>query len=254
MSIKTGKLVMADLEVQTVRKNIKNIHIGVYPPNGRVRIAAPMMTTDETIRLIVLSKIPWIRKQRNKFAKQQRETPREYVTGESHYFLGQRYLLNVIPEQHRGSVVINGKKRIDFFVRPGMNTEDRGRIMERFYRRELKKVMDVAVAKWEERLEVHANEIGIRKMKTKWGSANTKDKRIWINLELAKKSPNCLEYVIVHELAHLIERGHNERFRTIVESVMPNWRQYRDELNNFISGDEDWSYDAENIEKKLNLY
>ena len=251
MSTKTGKLVIADLEIQTVRKNIKNIHIGVYPPNGRVRVAVPLRTTEETIRLIVLSKIPWIRKQRNKFEGQQRETPREYVTGESHYFMGRRYILNVIQGEYRGTVKINGIKHMDLFVRPEMSSEERGRIMERFYRRELKKALDVAVTKWEKRLEVHANEIRVKRMKTKWGSANTRDKRIWINLELAKKSPNCLGYVLVHELAHLIERKHNDKFRSIIELVMPDWRQHRDELNVFISGDEDWQYNTEDIERKL---
>ena len=253
MNTKTGKLVMADLEVQTVRKKIKNIHIGVYPPNGRVRVAAPMRTTDETIRLIVLSKIPWIRKQRDKFARQERETPREYATGESHYFMGQRYLLNVILGPYRGSIQLNGMKRMDMYVNPQLSNENRARIMERFYRSELSRLLDSFVPKWEERLNVHANEVKIKRMKTKWGSANIKVKRIWINLELAKKSQNCISYVVVHELAHLIERGHNKRFKEIIESVLPNWKQYRDELNSFISGDEDWNSGAKHIQKLLEL-
>ncbi len=253
MNTKAGKLVMADLEVQTVRKNIKNIHIGVYPPNGRVRVAAPLRTTDETIRLIVISKIPWIRKQRDKFARQERETPREYVTGESHYFMGQRYLLNIIQGPYRSSIQLNGMKRMDMYVNLHLNNEDRARIMESFYRMELSRSLDSLVQKWEEKLGVHADEIRIRKMKTKWGSANIRARRIWFNLELAKKSPNCISYVVVHELTHLIEKNHNKRFRGIIESVMPNWKHYRDELNSFISGDRDWNFVTENIQMKLKL-
>lgn len=251
MNTKTGKLVMADLEVQTVRKNIKNIHIGVYPPNGRVRVAAPLRTTDETIRLIVLSKIPWIRKQRDKFARQEREIPREYVTGESHYFMGQRYLLNVIWGPYRSHVQQSGIKHIDMYVNPKLSKEDRARIMERYYRLELSKLLDTLVPKWEEKLKVRANQVRIKRMKTKWGSANIKAKRLWFNLELAKKSPSCISYVVAHELTHLIEKNHNKNFKEIIESVMPNWRQYRDELNLFISGDEDWNFGTEIIEKKL---
>ena len=251
MNTKIGKLVMADLEVLTVRKNIKNIHIGVYPPNGRVRVAAPLRTTDETIRLIVLSKIPWIRKQRDKFTRQERETPREYVTGESHHFMGQRYLLNVVQGAYRPGVQLNGMKRMDMCVNPRLSYENRARLMERFYRMELSRLLDSLVPKWEEKLNVHANDIRIRRMKTKWGSANVNAKRIWFNLELAKKSPNCISYVVAHELTHLIEKDHSKHFKEIIESVMPNWRQYRDELNSFISGDENWSCNVENIEKML---
>ena len=241
MNIKTGKLVMSELEVQTVRKNIKNIHIGVYPPNGRVRVAAPLRTTDDTIRLIVLSKIPWIRKQRDKFARQQRETLREYVSGESHYFSGQRYILNVIPGPYRPKILIAGKKRMNMFVSPDASQAERSRIMEKFYRRELRKMLESEIKKWEEKLGVYAREVKIKRMKTKWGSANTSERRVWFNLELAKKSRNCLSYVVLHELTHLIERHHNEHFKEIITSMMPNWRLYKDELNDLISGDEEWS-------------
>lgn len=241
MNIETGHILMAGLEVETVRKNIKNIHIGVYPPNGRVRVAAPLRTKDETIRMIVLSKIPWIRKQQDKFIRQERETPREYVSGESHYFLGQRYILNVIQGPYRQNILIAGKKQMNMFVRPLTSIMERNRIMEKFYRHELRKALDCEVKKWEEKLGVYANEVKIKKMKTKWGSANIKDRRVWFNLELAKKSQNCLSYVILHELTHLVERHHNKHFKEIITSMMPNWKLYRDELNNLISGDEEWS-------------
>ena len=253
MSIKIGKLVMADLEVQTVRKNIKNIHIGVYPPNGKVRVAAPLRTTDETIKLIVLSKIPWIRKQKDKFAKQERETHREFVTGESHYFMGQRYILNVIKGSYKGNVKLSSLKRMDMYANPQLSNIERERIMDRFYRSELNILLDSLVQKWEEKIGVHANEVRIRRMKTKWGSANVSAKRIWFNLELAKKSPNCISYVVAHELTHLIEKNHNKHFKEILESVMPNWKQYRDELNSFILGEEKWEYGAETKQTKMTL-
>ncbi len=253
MNTNNDKLVMADFEVQTVRKNIKNIHIGVYPPDGRVRVAAPLEMSDESLRLIILSKISWIRRQKEKFLRQERETPREYVSGESHYFLGQRYILNVVQGPYRPRVQLKGLKRMDMYVNPNMSRRDKARIMERFYRLELRKILDSLVAKWEEKLKVKVSEVRIRKMKTKWGSANIKANRIWFNLELAKKSPNCIAYVVVHELTHLIERNHNKRFKGILEAVMPNWKQYRDELNEFISGDVVWKYDSENIKKKLKL-
>lgn len=240
MNTKTGKIMMSDLEVQTVRKNIKNIHIGVYPPNGRVRVAAPLRTKDETIRLIVLSKIPWIRKQQDKFVRQEREAPREYVSGESHYFLGQRYILNVIQGPYRPNILITGKKQMDMFVGPVTSLAERNKIMEKFYRQELRKELDCKIKKWEEKLGVYTNEVKIKKMKTKWGSANIKDRRVWFNLELAKKSQKCLSYVVLHELTHLIERHHNKHFKEIITSMMPNWKLYREELNNLISGDEEW--------------
>ena len=234
MITREEKLIVSGLEVQAVHKDIKNIHVGVYPPNGRVRIAVPLYTTDEKIKLVIISKYKWIKKQREKFLNQKRETPREYITGESHYFMGQRYILDVVTGPYRGSMEITGKKRMAMYVGPDADIEHKRMVMERFYRAGLTEELDKAMAKWEERLNVHANEIRIRKMKTKWGSANTKDRRIWISLELAKKSPNCIEYVVVHELAHLIERKHNNKFKSIMDSALPNWMLLRDELNDVI--------------------
>lgn len=234
MTTEEGKLIMSGLEIQAVRKDIKNIHVGVYPPNGRIRIAVPLGTTDEKIKLVIISKYNWIRKQREKFLNQKRETPREYVTGESHYFMGQRYILNVITGPYRGSIEITGKKHMAMYVSPDAGIQGRRKVMEGFYRAGLTEELNKDMVKWEERLGVYASEIRIRKMKTKWGSTNKKDKRIWISLELAKKSCNCIEYVVVHELAHLIERNHNNKFRSIMDTAMPNWKLLRDELNDLI--------------------
>ena len=234
MITREEKLIVSGLEVQAVHKDIKNIHVGVYPPNGRVRIAVPLYTTDEKIKLVIISKYKWIKKQREKFLNQKRETPREYITGESHYFMGQRYILDVVTGPYRGSMEITGKKRMAMYIGPDAGIEHKSMVMEKFYRAGLAEELDKDMAKWEERLNVHANEIRIRKMKTKWGSANTKDRRIWINLELAKKSPNSIEYVAVHELIHLIERKHNNKFKSIMDSALPNWMLLRDELNDVI--------------------
>ena len=234
MITKEEKLVVSGLEVQAVHKDIKNIHVGVYPPYGRVRIAVPLYTTDEKIKLVIISKYKWISKQREKFLNQKRETPREYVTGESHYFMGQRYILDVVTGPYKGSIGITGKKRMAMYVSSNAGIEDRRKVMEMFYRVELAEELDKLIVKWEKSLSVQANEVRIRKMKTKWGSTNTKDKRIWIGLELAKKSRNCIEYVVVHELAHLIERNHNSKFKSIMDSALPNWKLLRDELNDFI--------------------
>ncbi len=244
MSTRKSNIKLAGLEIQTVRKNIKNIHIGVYPPNGRIRVAAPEFTTDDKIRLIVISKIPWIKKQQDKFISQKREAPREYVAGESHYFRGQRYLLKIIEKNAPCKVQIEGRKNMLLFVEPGTDAQGRRRVLEDFYRRELKKTLDTVVPNIEKLLGVKASEIKIKRMKTKWGSANIQEKRIWFNLELAKKSQNCLNYVVLHELTHLIERKHNEHFRDIVSSAMPNWKMYREELNEFISGDKEWICDV----------
>ena len=161
--------------------------------------------------------------------------------------------MNVVNGTHRASVQLNGMKRMNMYVNPQLSKKDKARIMERFYRLELSRLLHSLVPKCEEKLNVHANQVRIKRMKTKWGSANIKAKRIWINLELAKKSPNCISYVVVHELTHLIEKNHNKHFKGIIETVMPNWRQYRDELNSFVSGDENWSCTAEYIDRKLKL-
>lgn len=232
MSTKEGIMEVCNLEVQTVKKDIKNIHLGVYPPNGRVRVAAPLKTTDEAIRLFVISKIPWIKKQKLKFNKQQRQTKREYVSGESHYFLGSRYLLNVIHTNNSPKVEIKRKTHIDLHIRPGTPTKRREEILDNFYRSELRKKIPTFIDKWEKIIGVKVKEVNIKKMKTKWGTSNHNDNRIWLNLELAKNRIQCMEYVLVHEMAHLLEKNHTDKFYNLMESFLPPWQQYKDELNN----------------------
>ena len=236
------KLKVCDLEVQTIKKDIKNIHLGVYPPQGRIRVAAPLKTSDETIRLFLISKIPWIKKQKAKFHNQERQTKREYVSGESHYFLGDRYRLNVLQTDDSPRVEIKRKTHIDLHIKPGTTTARREKILDDFYRSELKRHIPVFSDKWEKKTGIKVNEIFIKKMKTKWGSSNPDYYRVWLNLELAKNPLHCTEYVLVHEMAHLLERNHTDKFFNLLDTFMPQWPQYRDELNNSVLGFFSWAH------------
>ena len=231
---------ICNLEVQTVKKDIKNIHLGVYPPQGRIRVAAPSKTDDETIRLFVISKIPWIRKQCSKFSKQQRQTKREYVSGESHYFLGNRYRLNIMHTNGKPKVEIKRKTHMEFYIRSETPIEKREEILNNFYRRELKKQIPTLIDKWQKIIGVKVNEVNIKKMKTKWGASNPKDRRIWLNLELAKNPLRCTEYVLVHEMTHLIEKNHTEKFHNLIDSFLPQWQKYKSELNDSTLGYFEW--------------
>jgi len=229
------KIIINNIEIELTKKNIKNLHLSVHPPDGRVKISAPQYMDTDTIRLFAISKLSWIRKQQKKFINQERQPEREYVSGESHYFLGQRYLLNVIyTNKRKQGVEIRNKKYIDLYVRENTPKYLRERAMTEWYRRELKKLIPTIIAKWEPIIGVEVNEFGVKKMKTRWGSCNPKAKRIWLNLEIVKKSPTCIEYVVVHEMTHLLERKHNERFIAYMDKFLPNWRAIKEELNGLI--------------------
>ncbi len=224
-----------DIEIELIKKDIKNLHLSVLPPNGRVRISAPKRMDDEAIRLFAISKLSWIKKQRSKFKNQERQPEREFVSGESHYFLGERYLLNVIyTNKRKQGVEIRNKTYLDLFVREGSNKEQRQKVMKEWYRGELKAIIPPLIEKWEPIIDVKVASWGVKHMKTRWGSCNTTAKRIWINLELAKKSPICLEYIVVHEMVHLLERHHNERFISYMGKFLPNWRSIKAELNGLV--------------------
>jgi predicted metal-dependent hydrolase len=240
MSIKETRTIICDLEIETVKKDIKNIHVGVYPPNGRVRVAAPLKTTDEAIKLLVISKMPWIKKQQLKFEGQERQTKREYVSGESHYFLGSKYRLNVIQSDIKPRIEIKRKTHIDMYVSSKMPLEKRERLMDSFYRAELKKQIPTLLAKCSKITGLNFKEVKIKKMKTKWGTCNPKYQRVWLNLELAKKPLRCLEYVLVHELTHLKEKHHNEQFELLLKSYMPQWDQCKQELNKSVLSYSNW--------------
>ncbi len=226
------KIIINDIEIELTKKNIKNLYLSVHPPDGRVKISAPYRMNMDSIRLFVISKISWIKRQQSKFKSQERQPEREYVSGESHYFLGQRYLLNVIyTNKRKQGVEIRNKRYIDLYVRENAPKHIRERVMIEWYRKQLKELIPPLIAKWEPIIGVKVKEFGVKRMKTCWGTCNTKAKRIWINLELAKKSPTCLEYVVVHEMVHLLERHHNERFKAYMDKFIPNWRAVKAELN-----------------------
>ena len=230
------------LEMQLNRKPIKHLHISVLPPDGKVRVSAPESMSDNAIRMAVIKRIPWIKKQKHEFATQPRQTNREMVSGECHYLWGRSYRLNLIEQQGRHQAIVAAGNKINLMVSPGTLTEHKERTLNEFYRNELKTCVGKLIDKWQDTLGVKPAFIGIKKMKTKWGSCNTQDKRIWLNLELAKKAPECAEYILVHELIHLLERKHNERFMAYMDKWMPDWRERRDLLNKSPLAFDEWTY------------
>lgn len=242
MNIETHRITVSGIAVEVVRKAIKNLHLGVYPPRGRVRVAAPLAVNDDAVRLAVISRLGWIKRQRAKFEAQPRQSRREMINSESHYFLGRRYRLNVIEQNSAGKVVLRNKTIIDLYVRPGVDAEKREKVLQRWYRGQLKVLVPSLLEKWQQTLGVEVADWGIKKMKTKWGGCNVEARRIWLNLELAKTPVQCLEYIIVHELVHLLERHHNDRFTTHMDKFMPQWSLLRDMLNKSPLGHETWKY------------
>lgn len=235
-------ITVSDIKINVVRKDIKNIHLAVYPPTGRVRIAVPLRVNEDAIRLFAVSKLGWIKRNQRKFKGQERLSPREYKNRESHYLQGRRYLLNVIEADAQPKVVLRSKTYIDLYVRHATPAAKRQVIMNEWYRAQLKKQIPALIKKWEGKLNVTGVEWQVKLMKTKWGSCTAEKKRIWINLELAKKPVHCLEYVIVHEMMHLLERRHNERFTAFMDKHLSKWRFFRDELNRCPLRHENWSY------------
>lgn len=233
---------IGDFTIDVVQKSIKNMHLSVYPPTGRVRIAAPLNIDDEAVRLFAISKLAWIKKNQRKFEKQERQSPRTYAERESHYVEGKRYLLRVTEQDAPPKVIIKTKSHIDLFVRPNTSVEQRQNILNEWYRNQLKNQIPRLINKWENIIGVTVDDWGVKQMKTKWGTCNIEKKRIWVNLELAKKPSNCLEYIVVHEMIHLLERHHNDRFLTLIEKYMPQWKFYRDELNRLPVSHGEWSY------------
>jgi hypothetical protein len=236
------QITVSGLPVQIVRKDIKNLHLGVYPPNGRVRVAAPLRVSDKAVRLAVIGKLGWIKRHRARFANQPRQSAREMVTGESHYFLGQRYRLRVIRSDCPGKVALRNKSTLELHVRAETSVAQRDQVMQDWYRQQLRELIPPLLVKWQTAMEVQLNEWGIKKMKTRWGSCNPIARRIWLNLELAKKPVECLEYILVHELAHLIERHHNDNFVKLMDEHMPQWRLHRQRLNSEPLVHDTWSY------------
>ena len=242
MSTERSRLTINNLRVEIVRKDIKNLHLGVYPPNGRVRVATPHRVNDDAVRLAVIAKLGWIKRQRARFDAQPRQSKREMVSGESHYLLGRRYRLNVIKHNRPSKVALRKKTTIDLYVRPETSAAQRERLLRRWYREQLAALVPPLLDKWQPVLGVQVADWAIKNMKTRWGSCNAAARRIWLNLELAKKPVQCLEYIVVHELVHLLERYHNDKFIAIMNEFLPQWRSRRSELNAAPLGHAKWSY------------
>jgi predicted metal-dependent hydrolase len=233
---------VSGIAVEVVRKEIKHLHLGVYPPHGRVRVAAPVRLRDDAIRLAVISRLGWIRRKQKAFEEQDRQSQREMLTGESHYFKGRRYRLERIDEDGPPSVRLSGHKTMELRVRPGSDRKTCELVLQRWYRLQLRRRIPPLLAKWEPRVGETVAEVRIRRMKTRWGSCNAAARRIWLNLELAKKPASCLEFILVHEMVHFLERRHDERFRERMDALLPSWRRYRDELNRAPLAHEEWRY------------
>lgn len=241
MSTELKELVVGGIPVQVVRKNIKNLHLAIYPPEGRVRIAVPLHVDDDAVRQAVASKIGWIRRQQTAYADQIRQSRREMVAGESHYVRGKRYRLHVVESRGRQAVRLEGS-RLELTVRPDTTAEQRLEVLNRWHRQQLRAEIPRLLKKWEPLIGASVSDWGIKKMRTRWGTCNTEAKRIWLNLELAKKPPECLEYIVLHEMVHLIEPSHNDNFKAHMDRLMPVWRMHRDTLNAAPLGHEDWDY------------
>lgn len=232
---------IGSIAIQLNRKPIKNLHISVLPPSGLVRVSAPESMTDTAVRMAVISRIPWIKKQQSDFAKQSRQSDREMVSGECHYLWGKRYRLNIVERAGKHEIK-QGNDRLHLYVSAETTLENRALVLNSFYRDVLKSRITELLPSWESKIGVATADWGVKKMKTKWGSCNTQAKRIWLNLELAKKPPQCLEYILVHELVHLLERKHNERFKTHMDKLLPDWRERQSLLNKMPLAFNSWTY------------
>jgi len=242
VTTESSELVVSGIPIQVVRKNIKNLHLATYPPDGRVRIAVPLHVGDEAVRMAVASKLGWIRSKQAAYAEQVRQSRREMVTGESHYVQGARYRLRLIEAPGKQGVRIRGGKTLELTANPGKTAAQREAVLNRWHRESLRAEIPKIIEKWEPLVGVTVADWGIKKMRTRWGSCNATAARIWLNLELAKKPPECLEYIVVHEMVHLIERRHNDNFKAHMDRLMPLWHTHRDTLNAAPLGHEDWGY------------
>jgi predicted metal-dependent hydrolase len=242
MSTANAYLTVRGISIDVVYKDIKNLHIGVYPPIGRVRVAAPERLDEEQVRLAVIQRLPWIKKQRKQLQDAARQSPREMVTGESHYVWGIRHRLKVIERPGRAHVEMG--QRLLLYVPEGTDTDTRLKLLQDWQRKQLRLAVPSLISKWEPIIGRKVPRWSVRRMKTKWGSCNRETGHIWFNVELAKKHPDCLEYIVVHEMAHLLERHHGDRFTKLMDGFVPDWRARRDELNMSPLAEEKWTQTA----------
>lgn len=239
MSTASAYLTVRGIDVDVVYKDIKNLHIGVYPPMGRVRVAAPERLDDDQVRLAVIQRLPWIQRQRQHLQSVERQSEREMVTGESHYVWGVRHRLKVVERPGRAHIEVDGE-RLLLYAPTGTPVDRRRELLDLWHRTQLRSVIPDLISSWETRLDLSVPRWSIRRMKTKWGSCNRETRHIWFNLELGKKHPDCLEYIVVHEMTHYLERGHGDRFVALMDRHLPNWRGLRDQLNESPLAAEKW--------------
>jgi len=240
MSTASAYMSVRGIDIDVIYKDIKNLHIGVYPPFGRVRVAAPLKLDDDRVRLAIIQRLPWIKKQREQFRAAERQTQREMITGESHFIWGNRHRLKVVERPGRAHFEVEGQRFL-LYVPERAPAARRLALLDRWYRDQLRRAVPPLIEKWSEVMGVSVPRWSIRRMKTKWGSCNRETGHIWFNVELAKKHPESLEYLVVHEMTHLLERNHGERFSKLMDSQLPDWRVRRDALNEAPLGHEEWS-------------
>ena len=226
----TKTIQIGDLAVRVTLKNIRNVHLSVHPPDGRVTLTAPTATRPDVARAYAISRIGWIREKQRKLKTQAREAPRQFVTRESHYLWGRRYLLTVDRREAKPSVSLD-HKRITLFVRAGSDVKKRSEVIHEWHKSLLHEAVPSLIKKWEAKLGVKVTGYFLQRMKTKWGSCNYQAGHIRLNTELVKKPKDLLEYVVVHEMTHLLERTHTDRFITMLDKYYPFWREARAELN-----------------------
>ena len=230
---------LGEIRIEVTRKDVKHVYLSVHPPSGRITLVAPSMTRPEVLRAYAASRIGWIRDQKTQLVDQARETPRQFVERESHYLWGRRYLLTVVERDEKPGVKLD-HKRITLSVRPGTDAAGRAWVMHEWHKALLHDVVPGLIGKWESRLGVDVLGYFLRRMKTKWGSCNHQARNIRLNTELVKKPKDLLEYVVVHEMLHLVEPTHSDRFTALLDQHCPTWREARAELNALPLGAEEW--------------
>jgi len=241
MTTKPESLEVQGLEVEIRRKDISNLHLGVYPPDGKVRVSAPLAVSDEAIRLAIISKWSWIKRKIESFTNQSRLPRREYVSGESHYIFGHRHLLRVVMSAGRQGVRLLNKSTIELSVHHDSTPEHIQMVLERWQRARLREALDPLVTHWQERIGVKVQFWGIKRMKTKWGSCVSSSQRIWFNSELAKKPIECIELLVVHELLHLYAPDHGDVFISMMDEHLPDWNSRQRTLNSLPLSFDRWN-------------
>ncbi len=223
-------MMVSGIAIDVIRKDVKNLNLRIKP-DGQVRISCPAGTREESIRQFANSKMSWIKRHLSSFQKKKPPRKLHYITGENHLFFGRLFRLNIVERHVKPAVKISGQDSITMYIRPGSKVAKREKVLKEWYRSNLKREINILIKKWELVMGVQVHEFGVKQMKTRWGTCNIRAKRIWLNLELAKMRPECLEYVVVHEMVHLLERLHNQRFHGFMDRFLPDWREWKKILN-----------------------